>query len=137
MATMSFKELELKADADKLDEALDFVNSELERNNYPADLQSNIDVAVEEVFLNIAHYAYKPESGNVTLGIAVDREIFIKFEDSGKPYNPLDKSEPDLDKPLIEREIGGLGIFLVRKLMDGIHYSRLKDKNVLIISKKM
>jgi Anti-sigma regulatory factor (Ser/Thr protein kinase) len=67
---------------------------------------------VEEIFVNIASYAYSPGTGNTVIFISVTDKIVIRFEDSGRPYNPLEKPEPDLDKPLMERDIGGLGIFL-------------------------
>jgi sigma-B regulation protein RsbU (phosphoserine phosphatase) len=131
------KELILDADRNRLNEVIDFVNAELENSNCPPEQQGQIDVAVEEIFENIANYAYKPETGKATIGIAAGAEILLKFEDSGRPYNPLEKTAPDLDKPLMDREIGGLGIFLVQKLMDTIRYERVDNKNVLTVSKKV
>ena len=131
------KELMLAASVDNLDEVLDFVNEDLERYNCSPDLQSQIDTAVEEIFMNIANYAYKPANGNVSIRVSTGKEIVIRFEDAGKPYNPLEQAAPDLDKPLMERKIGGLGIFLVRQFMDKVTYTRVDNKNVLIMTKEI
>ena len=131
------KELTIEASIDDLDKVLGFVNEDLERHNCPLDLQCQIDIVVEEIFMNIANYAYKPAKGHVTIFFSAGEEILIKFEDEGKPYNPLERAVPDLDKPLMERKIGGLGIFMVRQLMDEVAYTRVDNKNVLIMTKKI
>ena len=131
------KELIVEASVNNLDAVLNFVNEELGRHNCPQYLQNQIDIAVEEIFMNIARYAYKPANGNVVICICIGEEIVIRFEDTGKPFNPLEQAAPDLDKPLAERKIGGLGIFMVRQLMDKIVYSFVDNKNVLIIRKKI
>jgi sigma-B regulation protein RsbU (phosphoserine phosphatase) len=129
------KRLELKASLENLNKALDFVNTELERRGCPQEIQGKIEIAVEEIFVNIANYAYGPAGGSAVIYISVNDKIVIRFEDTGKFYNPLEKPEPDLDKPLMERDIGGLGVFLVKKLMDNVEYSRIDDRNVLVITK--
>jgi anti-sigma regulatory factor (Ser/Thr protein kinase) len=129
------KKLEVKADIENLDVVLDFINAEL--SSYPAELRNNIDVAVEEIFVNIANYAYELGNGDVAIYISTEQKISIKFEDKGREYNPLEQGEPDLDKPLMEREIGGLGVFLVKKLMDNIEYTRVENKNILVITKNL
>jgi len=131
------KKLEIGANIDNLNKALEFINAELEQNGCPEDIQGKIEIAVEEVFMNIANYAYSPGKGNAVIFVSVNDKAVIRFEDTGKPYNPLEKPEPDLDKPLMEREIGGLGVFLVKKLMDNVEYTRVDNKNVLVITKKM
>jgi len=90
---------------------------------------------VEEIFVNIANYAYGEAGGKTAVFISVTDKITIRFEDTGRPYNPLEAVEPDLDKPLVERDIGGLGVFLVKKLMDNVEYSRIGNKNVLVMTK--
>jgi len=131
------KKLEIEANIDNLNKALEFINTELEQHGCPEDIQGKIEVAVEEIFVNIASYAYSPGSGNTVIFISVNDKIVIRFEDTGKPYNPLEKPEPDLDKPLMERDIGGLGVFLVKKLMDDVEYKRVDNKNILVITKTM
>ena len=131
------KELIITANVENLDEVIGFVNTELERSGCSPGLQSQIVLAVEEIFVNIANYAYAPASGSVAICLAVGEEVVIRFEDTGKFFNPLERAEPDLDKPLMEREIGGLGIYLVKKTMDKIDYSRIDDKNVFTMTKKI
>ncbi|MDR0448023.1 MAG: ATP-binding protein [Treponema sp.] len=128
------KELKIEAKTENLEVVLDFVNNELNRHNYPPKQQGEIDLAVEEIFLNIANYAYTPGMGEAAIFISVNEKTVIRFEDTGKPYNPLEQKEPDLDKSLSEREIGGLGIFLVKKLMNHVEYQRIQNKNILTIS---
>jgi sigma-B regulation protein RsbU (phosphoserine phosphatase) len=128
-------ELKIEANIKNLDEAIDFITAELEKIGYTPDLKNEICIAVEEIFINIADYAYKPDSGNVCISIYTKEKTVIKFEDSGHPYNPLEQPSPDLEKPLLEREIGGLGIFMVKKIMDTVEYSRINNKNVLVITK--
>ena len=132
----SFEHLKIEAKVENLDKVIAFVNTELEKNKCLPDLKSEIDIAVEEIFINIVNYAYKPGSGDAAISISTRNKTIIRFEDSGKPYNPLEQPSPDLDKPLAERKIGGLGIFLVKKIMDNIKYSRTENKNILIMTKE-
>jgi len=131
------KKLIVEANIKSLDKVIDFVHEELERNICSAKLLGNIVLAVEEVFVNIANYAYQPSSGSVALSIEIGEEAVIRFEDTGKPYNPLDHPTPDILKPLMEREIGGLGIFLVKTIMDKVDYMRIDDNNVFVMTKKL
>ncbi|MCL1836130.1 MAG: SpoIIE family protein phosphatase [Treponema sp.] len=130
-------ELTVVAKMENFGKILDFIGEELDGYGYPPELEDLIFEAVEEIFVNVEHYAYAPETGEVTIGIAAGDEILIRFVDNGRPYNPLEAQDPDLDKPLMQREIGGLGIFLVKKLMDTVNYHRMDDKNVLIMTKKV
>ena len=130
------KELIIEANIEKLHEVINFVNEELERNHCPTGYHINVDLAVEEIFVNIAHYAYPPSGGKVVITVTVGEEVVIQFEDTGKSYNPLEHPDPDLDMPVMERKIGGLGIFLVKKVMDKVDYMRIDNKNVLVITKK-
>jgi anti-sigma regulatory factor (Ser/Thr protein kinase) len=119
------KELVIEAKLENLDTVLDFV----------AELPPQVTIAVEEIFVNIVHYAYTPETGSVTIRMSVQEDIVIEFEDSGKPYNPLEKEDPDIKASAEEREVGGLGIFMVKKIMDKVEYRREGNKNILTISK--
>ena len=131
----SVKEMKLEAKAENLDKVIGFINTELEKRGY-SGLPNEIDIAVEEIFMNIANYAYAPAVGKAVISVSTGDRVVIRFEDTGKPYNPLEQPAPDLDKPLAEREIGGLGIFLVKKIMDSVEYFRLEDKNILIMTKE-
>ncbi|MCL2043588.1 MAG: SpoIIE family protein phosphatase [Treponema sp.] len=134
----TIKKLILDANIDNLHKAIDFVNEELKQHHCPSALQNDIDMAVEEIFMNIVHYAYAPESGTVALYVFIEeKEAVIRFEDTGRPYNPLDQADPDLDIAVLNRKIGGLGIFFVHKLMDKIRYVRLDNKNLLTMRKKI
>lgn len=129
------KELIVDATAENLDTVLDFVSQELEANDCSMKLQTQIAIAVEEIFVNIAHYAYNPLVGGAVIRVAVDNEVVIEFEDKGAPYNPLEKEDPDITTGVDEREIGGLGIFMVKKIMDTVEYRHDDNKNVLVIRK--
>lgn len=130
------KKLVIKADHDNLGVLLDFIDSALELHHFPDNLQSDINLAAAEIFDNITSYAYQPDKGDVTLYVSVGEEAVIRFEDTGKPYNPLEQPDPNLDVPLMEREIGGLGVYFVKKLMDEITYSYAENKNILTIMKR-
>jgi len=134
----TMKELRLYATQENLDMVMNFVNGEIEKCGYSEELQNEINIAVEEIFINIANYAYSPEIGTAAIFISIltDKTI-IKFEDTGRPYNPLLHSGPDLEKSLSEREIGGLGVFLVKKIMDTVEYCRIDNKNILIMTKNL
>ena len=111
--------------------------TELEKLNCDIKIINKIELAIEEIFANIANYAYKDKTGKCTLKIQYEdkRKVDFIFEDSGVPFNPLEKEEPDISKPLEEREIGGLGIFLTKKTMDDIQYKYENNKNILTITK--
>jgi sigma-B regulation protein RsbU (phosphoserine phosphatase) len=129
------KELKIEAEKEKLEDVINFISGELEKAGYPPDIKNGICIAVEEIFLNIAGYAYKPDNGNVDISISTKEKTVIMFEDSGSPYNPLEQPPPDLEKPLSERVIGGLGVHMVKSIMDKVEYSYVGNKNILIITK--
>ena len=128
--------LNIKASTDNTGKAMDFVAAELMRQDFTAAMRAEILIAVEEIFVNIASYAYKPdEKGNVNLSVKVGDKAVIRFEDSGLPFNPLERNDPDLDVPIMERDIGGLGIHFVKNMMDEVEYGYTEKKNILTISK--
>jgi len=129
------KELLVDAKIENLDTVIDFVASELEVQDCPMKLQNQVSIVAEEIFVNIVHYAYTSENGNVVIRIAACDEIIIEFEDNGKPYNPLEKADPDIDAATEEREIGGLGFFMVKQIMDSVEYEYKNGKNILTIVK--
>ena len=134
------RKLTLDAKLNKLDEVLTFVDSTLEEMRCPTREQMQLDVAVEELFVNIASYAYAPGAGRATIIIETETDppaIEITFIDSGVPYNPLLKPDPDVTLSAAERKIGGLGIYMVKKSMDSMVYKYLKGCNILKIKKKL
>lgn len=129
-------ELNIAAEIDKLPEVLTFIDQLLEEHDCPPKAQMQIDIAVEELFVNIAHYAYPDGSGSVNIRADFSEEdVAITFTDSGIPYDPLKKPDPDITLAAEERQIGGLGIFMSKKLMDDITYAYEDDKNILTIKK--
>lgn len=135
------KEITLKAKVENLSSVLEFVDTELEMNDCSMKTQMQIDVAVEELFVNVAHYAYTPEIGDVTLIMDVEdtedgsKKAVITFKDSGMPFDPTAKEDPDVTLSAQERQIGGLGIYMVKKSMDEMKYIYDEGQNVLTITK--
>jgi amino acid adenylation domain-containing protein len=129
-------ELNVEARIENLDKVLDFLNAELEAINCPQKVRKQLFIAAEEIFVNIAYYAYRPETGSALIRINSDEnEIWIEFEDSGKPYNPLEKPDPDITVPVEDRPIGGLGIFMVKQIMDLVEYKYENNRNLFKIKK--
>lgn len=130
------KELTVSARIDYIDEVLDFVNAELENAECPMRAVTQVGIAVDEIITNICSYAYGDGAGEMTVACNVsDGVIEVTFSDSGIPYNPLEKDDPDITLSLEEREVGGLGIFMVKKVMDEVIYRREGDLNILTIKK--
>ena len=132
------KELELEALTDNLSKVQAFVDEQLEEADCPIKIQMQIDIAVEEIFVNIAHYAYSNETGKATVRIEIlpdPPSVDITFIDKGIPYDPLAKPDPDVTLSAEERKIGGLGIFMVKKSMDDVKYQYLDGHNILTLKK--
>ena len=127
------KEIVLDAKVDNLPQLLSVIDEELENAGCSMKGQMQIDVAVEEIFVNVASYAYEDGSGSCTIRVETDPAnsyVTITFIDEGIPYNPLAKEDPDVTLSADEREIGGLGIFIVKKSMDKTAYERKDNKNI-------
>ena len=134
----NIKKMIIAAQVEKLNNVIDFVNAVLEENNCSMKAQMQIEVALEELFVNIAHYAYSDGNGEAEIDVSVDDGyVEITLIDSGIPYNPLAKPDPDVTLSANERAIGGLGIFMSKKLMDDISYEYVDGKNKLTIKKKI
>jgi anti-sigma regulatory factor (Ser/Thr protein kinase) len=134
------KELEIAATTENLDSVLAFVDEQLEEVSCPMKAQMQIDIAVEEIFVNIAHYAYNPEVGNATIRVEIERSplrVVLTFLDRGVPYDPLAKEDPDVTLSAEDRQIGGLGIFMVKKSMDDVRYTYEDGKNILSLEKNL
>jgi len=134
------KKLEISAEVKNLDTVLAFVDEQLEKYGCTPKIQMQIDVAVEEIFVNIANYAYNPEIGSAGIWVEVQEDplvVSITFTDNGVPYDPLKKPDPDVTLSAEERQIGGLGIYMVKKSMDDISYEYKDGKNILTIKKSL
>ena len=123
-------------------ENLELINDFLAENLIccPMKLLMQTQLAVEEIFVNIAHYAYKDKTGEVNVLCELDKEknlFTIIFEDNGIPFDPLKREDPDVTATAEERNIGGLGIFLTKKLMDEVSYENKDGKNILTLMKKL
>ena len=134
------KELTIAATVENIETVTHFVNEQLETLDCPMKVQMQIDIAIDELFGNIAHYAYNPEIGQATVRVEVVEDplsVVITFIDNGVPYDPLAKADPDTTLSAEERDIGGLGIYMVKKSMDEIAYEYKDGHNILSIKKKL
>ncbi len=134
------KELHIEATVENIETVTDFVNEQLEALDCPMKAQMQIDIAIDELFGNIAHYAYSPEVGKATVRVEVQEEplsVVITFIDHGVPYDPLKRDDPNVTLSAEDREIGGLGIFMVKKSMDDVSYEYRDGQNILSIRKQI
>ena len=132
------KQIKVKADTAELDNVLSFADTILEELGCSVKAQMQIDIAIEEIFVNIAHYAYPEAEGEAVIYVEPGEgssSVTITFEDEGIPYDPLKNEDPDITLAADERPIGGLGIFMVKKSMDEVSYEYKDGKNRLTIKK--
>lgn len=133
------KEIIVDAITSNVELVTDFVNSYLEKNNCPDNIITKLDIAIDELFSNIANYSYGDATGSVTVRVRYDKienQVVVTFIDEGIEYNPLAKPDPDSSVVEDEGIIGGLGIFIAKNLMDNIEYKYDDGKNILVIYKK-
>ncbi len=134
------KKLVIEASDKNLGKVLAFVEEQLDALGCPAKIKIQINIAVEELFVNIAHYAYDSAVGTAEVQISAKSDppvAEITFIDEGKPYDPLAKPDPDVTLSAEERQIGGLGIYMVKKSMDDVWYQYEDGRNILTIQKKL
>lgn len=134
------RELVVPAEMKELDRVQQFIAGQLETVECSQKAQFQIEIAVEEIFVNIVSYAYRPEIGDAMIRCEVDKEnlqVIIEFQDHGKQFDPLEKKDADTSgEALLNRE-GGLGILMVKKSMDDISYRYENGKNILTIRKTL
>ena len=134
------KELTIAAAIENIDAVTDFVNEQLEALDCPMKVQMQIDIAIDELFSNIARYAYAPNTGDATVQVESFENplaVEITFIDSGVPYDPLQNEDPDVTLSAEERQIGGLGIYMVKKSMNAVTYEYKDGQNILRIRKNL
>ena len=146
------REMTVNAAVENLESVTAFVDGCLEELSCPLRAQMQIDIAVDEVFSNIAYYAYPTDAGmaagtdagtnagTVTVQVEAAAEpaaVILTFIDGGTPYDPLSHEDPDMTLPAEDRPIGGLGIYMVRKIMDRVSYTCESGKNILKIEKRI
>lgn len=125
-----------EASDESLYDLLGFVEEELENMDCPLKIVMQITVCVEEIFVNIAHYAYEGKTGSMKFSIAAyDGGVEMVFTDSGIPFDPLAKADPDVTLSAEERNIGGLGIYMVKQTMDAVAYRYENGQNIFTIRK--
>ena len=139
------KEITIDATRENLAEVFAFLQEELNNCSAPKKLIRQIKLCVEEIYINIVNYAYSPTTGKARITFdtvetsdenAPVRAV-ISFIDSGKPYDPLAKEDPDLDLSLDDAPIGGLGIFIVKETMDDVRYERKDGHNIFVMEKNI
>lgn len=118
----------------------DFLREFIDQMNIDSKIKDNVLLSAEEIFVNIARYAYPGSQGDVLVDIEFypqEEVLHVRFRDAGIPFDPTKWGEPDVKKGANERKIGGLGIFMVRKMMDGMQYFYEDGSNNLLIIKKI
>ena len=129
------KDITVEAKVENIDVVTNFVNDILEENCCPMKIQMQIDVVIDEIFGNISYYA---DGGKASVQAGIEKGmIVLVFIDQGIPYNPLENKDPDITLNLEEREIGGLGIYMVKKIMDEVSYEYMDGQNILRMRKSL
>ena len=132
--------IRLQAVRQNLPTVMRFTEEHLDDTGCSLRTRMQIELAVEEIFVNIAGYAYAPGSGDVVICMEITGDpatAVITFTDQGKVFDPLKKEDPDVTLPAEKRQIGGLGIFTVRRFMDNVQYERVGSSNVLTLTKQL
>ena len=132
------EKLTIEAATENLQQVIDFATELLEAHDCPMKVVMQMELVIEEIFVNVSSYAYRPDVGNVTICVDFAENpsaVKMTFIDGGKPYNPLERPDPDTTLDIDEREIGGLGIFLVKKNVNDISYEHADGKNILRVKK--
>ena len=127
--------IRLPAKIENLENIIRFVKNCARDEGFSLKQISNIELAIEEALANICHYAYTGGGGDMEIHCRTDKTggFIIEIIDTGRPFNLLTVSKPDLTADISTREIGGLGVLLIRKMVDDIHYCRKENKNVLTL----
>ena len=132
------KEITVPAVIENVAKVTAFVDEFLEANDCPMKAMMQIDIAIDELFSNVAYYAYNEGNGDITIKVCIldnPKRVSLSFIDNGKMYNPLEREDPDTHLSAEERGIGGLGIFIVKKSMDNVFYEYKDSQNILTIEK--
>ncbi len=133
-------EMTIEATVENVTIVTEFVNEQMKELDCPLKIRYQIDVAIDELFSNIALYAYNPDTGPATVQVEIQEEplaVIISFIDHGKPFDPLTQERPDTTLTAEQRRIGGLGVFLVRQTMDDVTYTYENGHNILTVRKEL
>ena len=140
MADKKLFRFKVNADVNELQRVLNFVEGCVQEIDCSPKALMQINVAVEEIFVNIAHYAYSGKIGEAVIEVEIDDEpktVTITFIDRGVKYDPLAKPDPDVTLSAKNRKIGGLGIFMTKKFMDELSYEYRDGQNVFAMKKNL
>ena len=132
--------LTVPARIENLQKVMDFLGDQLDSVDYVMKARLQLELSIEEAYVNIVNYAYGSEEGEVVICCNIGEsplKVTMQFIDYGKPYNPLENEDPDISLNAEEKGIGGLGIFLIKKNVDDIEYKYCEGKNILTIQKKL
>ena len=130
--------IELPAKLENLEKLIEFAVSAAKQEGYDGEALSEIRLASEEALVNVINYAYPDKDGKIDVAVKPDPSkggVNIEISDSGIPFNPLSLPAPDTKLPIEQRKIGGLGIFMIRKVMNDVKYRRDNDRNILTLVK--
>lgn len=130
--------VELKNDVIEIGRMSQIVDEFCASNKLPPDTVFALTLSLEEILTNVITYGYDDNDEHVII-VRLNLhqgQVCIQVEDDGKPFNPLEVEAPNIDKPLEEKPIGGLGIHLVKNHMDSLKYQRKEERNLLIMKKK-
>lgn len=126
------REVSIQTKTEQLDRLLALIDGDLKEAGCPEDVMISVGICAEEIFVNVAHYGYPDGTGEVHVIEEIEGQtVTLELQDSGTPYNPLLREEPDITLPAKERQVGGLGIFMVRGMMDGVSYEYRDGHNCL------
>lgn len=137
---MENRELTVTTDIENLETVMSFIEKELQTIECSRKAMMQIGIAIDEIFSNISRYAYQGERGSVSVCVEILPDVpaaAITFSDTGVPFNPLEVKEPNVSGKASERKVGGLGIYIVKKTMDGIRYDYKDGRNILSIMKNV
>ena len=132
--------LTLPATLKNIAAATKFMNDVLDSAGCSASVKKQLDVALDELMSNVARYAYAPGTGDITVSVEIledPKRAVIALSDYGEPYNPLKNVDPDVTLPAEDREIGGLGVFIVKETMDDVTYEYREKQNIITIVKNL
>lgn len=138
MAGVKLRKLIVKAAMKNFAACISFIEEQLETAGIDNKTAVKVSTACEEIIVNVMNYAYTSGDGDLEIAFAEGGDLItITFTDNGKPFNPLCKPDADIELPAGQREVGGLGILMVKKLMDDVHYQYKNSQNILTITKKL
>lgn len=130
------KTLEIESKNENLNLVQNYVSNFMKENGFNENDKMKVDVIVEEVFINICSYAYNGSTGPCVIELKYDEnKIIITFKDKGIQYDPLKRKDPDITLEAEDRPIGGLGIYMTKKMMDEVSYKYENNTNILTIIK--